>query len=123
MSAIPGGRDGGEALATIGYDRVVRLWDVEAASFSDPSAIEDGASLGTPPQLDSTTKRNDSRPAVPLRNLSPHAAAGWPAVVLAGCEEATAIRRKRAQVNPDAYEPDLATSLHNLSIRYGACST
>ncbi|MHA6757954.1 hypothetical protein [Streptacidiphilus sp. PAMC 29251] len=35
---------------------------------------------------------------------------------LAAIEEATAIRRRLAGANPDAYEPDLATPLSNLGV-------
>jgi len=38
---------------------------------------------------------------------------------LAASEEAVAIRRRLAEARPDAFLPDLATSLNNLSNRLG----
>ncbi|MGX1968362.1 tetratricopeptide repeat protein, partial [Streptomyces anulatus] len=120
MTTFAGGRDGGDILVTVGYDRIVRLWDVESTTLNGPSLTEDGIGHDVPPRHTSAGKRNDSWSAIPLRNLTPQAAAGWPAAVLTGCEAATDTRRQRARVNPAAYVPDLATSLHNLSMRYGA---
>ncbi|MFD8725438.1 SAV_2336 N-terminal domain-related protein, partial [Streptomyces sp. NPDC059629] len=100
MTAFRSGPDGNLRLATIGYDDVVRLWDLEDTRAR---ILEYAAG-----------------PAIPLRNLSLQAAVGWPEAVLTGCEAATAVRRELARTNPIAYEPELATSLHNLSIRYGA---
>ncbi|WP_328834533.1 SAV_2336 N-terminal domain-related protein [Streptomyces europaeiscabiei] len=100
MTAFRSTPNGNLRLATVGYDDVVRLWDLE-----DTRARIAECAAG---------------PAIPLRNLSLQAAVGWPEAVLTGCEAATAVRRELARTNPVVYEPELATSLHNLSIRYGA---
>ena len=64
-------------------------------------------------------RREEASLAEWLRNLGiRYSEVGRREDALAPAEEAVQIRRRLAQANPAAYEPDLARSLNNLGIRY-----